>query len=192
MARDKNKINAKIMLTIDTSNTYNIPIIITNHICEILYMTNISKPPYITSYILRHNVLNQIDDLIQTYNVDTILFEKNKLFLDKIDKYPDTYVLRDVILGFGVQVAIEDKYYEKLTLISLPEYDWKNSILGNRARYAIDLYKSHILNRTDIPIKYLVNIENNNYYKAICLSESILFDNLMDKKYQINKGDLKN
>lgn len=187
MARCKNKLSPSILLTIDMSNIYNIPFIITGPTGGIIYMTNIPRTG--NYYRIRQATINTIDRLIHHYNIDTILFEQNKLFIDKIDKYPDPYVLKNIMLGFGIQISIEDKYYESLTIISLPEYEWKNSILSKKVTYAIDLYKSHILHRTDIPIKYLVDIENNNYYKAICLSESILFDNLMNRKYQINKGD---
>lgn len=187
MAKGKKKLEPQRVLTIDVSNIYNIPIIITNSTGEILYMTNIPKLG--VYYSMRQSIIEVIDNLIQKYKIDTILFEQNKLFIDKIDKYPDPYILRNIIFGFGVQITIEDKYYKSLTLLAIPEYEWKNKVIGRKSVYAIDLYKAHILHRTDIPIKYLVNIENNNYYKAICLSESVLFDSLMDRKYQINKGD---
>lgn len=187
MARSKNKLSPQRLLTIDTENIYNIPFIITIPTGEIIHMTNIPKSG--NYYRTRQVVISVIDTLIKDYNIDTILFEQNKLFIDKIDKYPDPYVLKNIMLGFGIQVSIEDKYYESLTVLSLPEYEWKNSVLNRKTKYAIDLYKAHILHRTDIPLNFLVNIENNNYYKAICLSESILFDNLMDRKYQVNKGE---
>ena len=187
MAKGKNKLSPQRLLTIDTGNIYNIPFIITGPTGEIIHMTDIPKSG--NYYNIRRSAIQTIDNLIKNYNVDTILFEQNKLFIDKIDKYPDPYILKNIMLGFGIQISIEDKYYESLTILSLPEYEWKNNILGRKATYAIDLYKAHILHRTNIPVKFLVNIENNNYYKAICLSESILFDSLMDKKYQVNKGE---
>ena len=45
------------------------------------------------------------------------------------------------------------------------------------------------MSREDISKEYLDIIEQNNYYKAVCLSESVLWDTLMHKKYLINKGD---
>lgn len=188
MARSKNKLNPYRILTLDISNTYNIPMVVTNNIGEILCLMNVPRSG--ENYDIRHNVLSIIDDLIQKYNIDTIIFEQNKLFIDKMDKYPDPYILRDVMLGYGIQVTIEDRYFKRIVLLSLPEYEWKKVILGNKATLTIDFYKAHVLKRTNIPIKYFVNIENDNYYKVICLSESILFRELMDKKYQINKGEL--
>ena len=35
----------------------------------------------------------------------------------------------------------------------------------------------------------LHNIDINNYYRTICLSESVFYDSLMNKKYQVNKGE---
>ena len=187
MTKGKNKLKPQKILTIDTDNTYNISIIVTNSIGELLYMNKVLKTG--EYYHIRQSVLNVIDNLIQKYEIDTILFEQNKLFIDKIDRYPDPIILKNILLGFGIQITIEDRYYKSLTILAIPEYEWKSKVLGRKVMYAIDLYKAHILHRTNIPIKYLINIENNNYYKAICLSESILFDALMDKKYQINKGD---
>ena len=187
MGIGKNKLKPKRLLVIDTENMFNIPVIIVAPSGEIIYMTNVPKVG--NYYEIRKSTITTIDKLIQEYNIDTILFEQNKLFIDKIDKYPDPYVLKNIILGFGIQISIEDNYYKSLTLLSLSDYEWKNSVLNRKVKYTIDLYKAHILHRTDIPLKFLVDIENNNYYKAICLSESILFDNLMDKKYQINKGE---
>ena len=187
MSRNRYKLNVSHMMVIDTSGSYNIPIVIVGEFGNVLYMTDVAKVN--DYYLTRQMLISEIDNLIKEYDVDTIVFEENKLFVDKIDKYPDPYILRDVMLGFGVQVSIEDKYYDKLILVSLPEYEWKKCVLGRKFRYSIDLYKSHVLSRYDVPIKYLEDIRKNNYYKAICLSESILFDSLMHKKYQINKGD---
>lgn len=187
MGKRRNKLSPHRILTVDASNSCNIVFIVTDESSVILHMTNIPKEGQF--YSIRHNLVSTIDNLIQDFNLDAIILENNKLFIDKIDKYPDPFILRNVLLGFGISITIEDRYYDKLAIIYLAEYDWKNSILGRKTPYVMDLYKAHILNRTDIPIKYLVDIENNNYYKAICLSESVLFDNLMNKKYQINKGD---
>ena len=73
-------------------------------------------------------------------------------------------------------------------ILGLPEMEWRKQVLNSSVKYSIDLYKSHILQHS-ISSELLTTIEQNNYYKALCLSESIWFDRLMDKKYQINKGD---
>ena len=183
-----NKLHPNILLTIDLHNYLNIPFIITDNTGTILHMDNISKIG--SNYSIRKNVINEIQILLNQFNIDTIILEQSKLFLDKIDRYPDPYVLRDVLLQFGVQVSIEDAFWKTLTILSFAEYEWKQEVLGKfKAKYAIDLYKSHVLHRGNIPKKQLINIDNYNYYEAICLSECVLSDKLMNKKYQINKGD---
>lgn len=183
----KNTIYPQRVITIDLDNLFDIPILVTDNSASILHATSVSKST--RHYITRHQIITILKELVDKYEVDTILFEQNKLFIDKIDKYPDPYVMKNILLGFGVKTSIEDNFYDKLTILELPEYEWKNCVLNRKVKYAIDLYKSHIKYRTNIPIKYLTAIDENNYYKAVCLSESVLFDKLMDKKYQINKGE---
>lgn len=128
-----------------------------------------------------------IDSILNDYDVDTILLEQNKLFIDKIDRYPDPYIMRDILLGFSIQTSIEDKYYDKVKyILQIPEYDWKTKVLNNKTTYSIDLYKAHIELRY-FDTETLQQINSNNYYKAICLSESVFHTPLMNKKYQINK-----
>ena len=105
--------------------------------------------------------------------------EKNQLFIDKIDRYPDPLVYRNITLGFGIK-----KY-----IIELPQNDWRSTILNRTTKYSIDLYKSHILNTLDESEDRMKIIETYNFYKVLCLSESVKFDNLMNRKYQTNKGD---
>lgn len=184
----KNKIEANIILTITTHNYLNIPFIVTNTVGQILDIYNITK---VGSYHnVRRRVVEMINIIRNSYEIDTIILEQGKLFLDKIDRYPDPYVLRDIMLEFGIQVAIEDAFWDKFVILAFPEYEWKYEVLGRyKPKYSIDLYKSHVLHRGDIPKKQLINIDENNYYEAVCLSESVLSDKLMAKKYQVNEGD---
>lgn len=184
-----NKLKPKLMLTVDVHNFRTLPLIVTNTNGDIQYMTHISK--LADNYTVRQTCLSVIDQIMQKYDVDTILFEQNRLFIDKIDKYPDPMVLRNIMLGFGIQVSIEDRYYKSKVLLSIPDYEWRRKVLHSKVTYSIDLYKSHVLLRQDLTEEQLCQIKENNYYEAICLSESILFDTLMHKKYQINKGDIK-
>lgn len=181
----KNKIVPTVILTIDTKNIYNIPIVITNILGEILVMTSV--PKFTKQHIIRKNFVEKLDKLIKEYSVDTIIIEQNKLFIDKIDRYPDPYVLQNVLLDYSLKVIIEDKYWETIKyIIELPQKEWQETILNRYTKYAIDLYKSHILQR-DLDNNTLKIIDENNYYRSLCLSESSLYDSLMKKKYQINR-----
>lgn len=184
----KQSIEPSIILTIDIHNFYNIPFIITNSTGEIQLMTHIEKSS-LTYYKIRKRCIEKINSLCMQYPIDTIIIEQNKLFIDKIDRYPDPIIYRNILLGFGIQISIEDNFYETIKyILELPNHDWTNTVLNSKVKYSIDLYKSHVLLR-DISENFLNIIEKNNYYKAICLSESTLYSNLMNKKYQINKGD---
>ena len=183
----KNKIEPNVILTITTNNILNIPLIITSFTGNVIATTHIEKISY-TNYRVRKMLKAKMENLINDYGVDTILLEQNQLFIDKIDKYPDPYVLRNVQLGFGIQVTIEDTYWERVKYImEIPKWEWKKEVLNKRADYAIDLYKSHILHRQDIDEETLKNIDDNNYYEALCLSESMLYSKFLHKNYQINK-----
>lgn len=183
----KNSIKPSVILTIDMNNILNIPIIVRTATGNILSMSNITKLQ--KHHLVRQRLIEQINNCKEQYNIDTILLDQNKLFIDKIDRYPDPYVLRNVLLGYGIQISIEDNFYDSIKyILALPDYEWKSKILNTNAKYSIDLYKSHILEQS-IYSDYIDIIDSNNYYRALCLSESTLFDVLMIRKYQINKGD---
>lgn len=185
MTRDK--IEPTVILTLSTDNLMNIPIIITNFTGMILSTTHVEKLGF-SNYDIRKKIKEVIDRKIAKYGVDTILIEQNQLFLDKMDKYPDPMVLRNILLSFGIQTTIEDNYWESVKYImEIPKFEWKKTVLNKRVEYAIDLYKSHILFRKDIKPELLKEIEDNNYYEALCLSESLLYSKFLKKQYQINK-----
>jgi len=60
------------------------------------------------------------------------------------------------------------------------------AVLNITNKFSIDFYKSHILLR-QLTDKELQIIEQCNAYKALCLSESVNYTELMNKKYLINK-----
>ena len=183
----KNKIEPSMILTISTHNLLNIPIIVTTNTGEIQTMTHIEKLG-LSHYKIRQLIRSKVDELIGQYGIDTILLEQNQLFIDKVDKYPDPMVLQNVLLGFSIKTTIEDRYWESIKYImELPRWEWKNEILNKKVDYAIDLYKSHVLLRQNLSAGERKDIENNNYYEALCLSESMLHSKFLHIKYQVNK-----
>lgn len=185
MAREK--IEPNVILTLSTGNLINIPIIITNFTGMVISATHIDKIGY-NNYHIRKRIKEVIDSNISKYGVDTILIEQNQLFIDKMDKYPDPLVLKNILLSFGIQTTIEDNFWDKVRYImEIPKYEWKKDVLNKKVDYAIDLYKSHILLRKDIDAEILKEVEDNNYYEALCLSESLLYSKYLKKQYQINK-----
>lgn len=182
----KSNIEPNIVLTLTTNNIMNIPIIITNNVGDILTATHINKLG-LSYYQVRKQLKILIDKLISKYCVDTILIEQNQLFIDKIERYPDPYVLRDIKLGFSIQVMLEDNYWEKVKyILEIPRYEWKKEILNSKVDYAIDLYKNHIKLRQDLSSELMEQCDSNNYYETLCLSECILCSKFLHKKYQIN------
>ena len=152
----------------------------------ILSLTHIDKIG--SQYFIRQKVLEMLTSLLHEYHIDILIFEKNYLFIDKIDRHPDPLIMRNILLGFGLAITI-DNYAHTLIdyILELPEYEWKKEVLNSSVKYSIDLYKAHILNQEYLTEDQIKLIEDNNYYKLLCLSESIQFDSLMNTKYQINK-----
>lgn len=181
----RNKIKPSIILTLDIQNYYGIPMVVTTSTNDILAITKIMKGG--THYRIRQQVMEFVDLFLQKYNIDTILMEQNKLFIDKIDRHPDPFVLSNITLGYGIKISLQDKYYNKIHyILELPQKEWTDRVLNRTTKYSIDLYKSHIALR-DLTQDYMNIIEQNHCYKALCLSESVSFDELMNKKYWINK-----
>ena len=181
----RNKIKPSIILTLDIQNYYGIPMVVTTSTNDILAITKIMKGG--THYRIRQQVMEFVDLFLQKYNIDTILMEQNKLFIDKIDRHPDPFVLSNITLGYGIKISLQDRYYNKIHyILELPQKEWTDKVLNRTTKYSIDLYKSHIALR-DLTQDYMNIIEQNHCYKALCLSESVSFDVLMNKKYWINK-----
>ena len=183
----KNNIEPSVILTITTDNILNIPIIVTDFTGKLLATTHVDKLGF-NHYKIRQRIISNIDMLVTKYAVDTILLEQSQLFIDKMDKYPDPLVLNNVLLSYGIKISIEDRYWESVKYImEIPRYEWKKEVLSKKVDYAIDLYKSHILLRKDIPSDKLKEIDDNNYYETLCFSESLLYSKFLKKQYQINK-----
>lgn len=115
------------------------------------------------------------------------MIEENKLFIDKIDKYPDPYVLKNILLQYSIQITLEDNYLEQLKyFFVIPQKEWISTILNYYARYAIDFYKNHILEKIESYEEYKDLIESGNFYKILCFSECCSYSKFMNKKYLIN------
>lgn len=184
---NRNKIEPRVILTIDTEQYLFIPLIVTDNEDNILHMTHANKLG--KSYFVRKEVIKIVEQLVIQYNVDTIVLEQNKLFIDKIDRYPDPYVMRNVQLDFGIKVSIEDRFHDSIKyILEFPKQDWTQRVLNRFVKYSIDLYKAHILER-GLSEELTQAIDKYNYYKALCLSESVRYDSLLNTKYQLNKGD---
>ena len=181
----KEKIEPNIILSIDVHSYRNIPMCVTNSEGNILSITFVEKQG--SYHTIRMKIIDMINILRQQFKIDTIIMEQNKLFIDKIDRHPDPFVLSNITLGYGIKISLQDKYYNRIHyILELPQKEWTDKVLNKTTKYSIDLYKSHIALR-DLTQDYMNIIEQNHCYKALCLSESVSFDELMNKKYWINK-----
>lgn len=182
----KEKIEPNIILSIDVHSYRNIPMCVTNSEGNILSITFVEKQG--SYHTIRMKIIDMINILRQQFKIDTIIMEQNKLFIDKIDRHPDPIVYRNIVLGFSIEIAVLDFYYKSIkNILALPLKDWRNKVLNSTTKYSIDLYKSHIEIREDISQELLDIIQKYNCYKVICLSESVSYNSLMDKKYKLNK-----
>ena len=133
----RNKIEPNVIATITVNNIMNIPIVITNFTGNILHITHIEKVGY-ADYHIRRRLKSVLNNLISIYGVDTILIEQNQLFIDKIDRYPDPYVLRNIKLGFGIQITLEDTYWESIKYImEIPRWEWKKEVEKLRGKISM-------------------------------------------------------
>lgn len=139
-------------------------------------------------HIIKQKLMYKINSIFEEYPIDTLLLEQEKLTIDKIDRYPDPYILSNILLKYSVHISIEDSYLQKVKyFMEIPIWDWTNTIFNKKARYTIDLYKNHILTRGLIGSEEIQEeVKLNNYYKVLCFSECSLYPKLMDKKYQLN------
>ena len=184
-------IKPSMVLTIGKYNLFSVPYVVTNSDGVVIDIGAISKVSGATHeqtmFLTRQKCIKQIEYLHNLYNVDMIILEKNVLMIDKIDKYPDPLVLRQVLFGFGLLNSIEDKFfYDIKYIMEIPNSDWRKYVLPERCTYAIDLFKSHVYKSIYITTEQLESAETINCYETICMSESVTYKSLMNKKYQVN------
>ena len=182
----KYKIEPNNILTIDYSSGFYISYVIKNNLNEIIHLSSTTIDLH--NYITRKNLIDHVKTLIEEYNIDMIIMEENKLFTDTISKFPDPYVLKNILLGYGIQTSIEDNFFEVIKYIMyLPEYEWKTIILNKKAKFMMDVYKEHTFLTSSIDPSMYNDIETYNHYKAICLSQSSEYSKLMNAQYWVNK-----
>ena len=184
------KIEPNIILTVDYSSGFYISYIVKDKLNNILDLSFTTKD--LILYNTRKNLINHIKELYDEFNIDMLILEENKLFTDTISKYPDPYILRNILLGYGIQTSIEDNFFEIIKyIIYLPEYEWTSTILNKKAKFTIDNYKFHVLNIIDLNTELLNDIEKYNHYKVICLSQCIEYQKFMNSRYWVNKKNNK-
>lgn len=180
----KSKIEPNIILTICINDMFDIKMVLKDIDGNILDLRSTSKLPKM--YIIRKNIINIIEELLQIYEIDTIILEETKLFLDRIDKYPDPYILNNICLGYGIKVAIEDNFYTRIKyILEYPKYDWRKYVLGN-IKYGVDIFKKHILVSNTLTEDDINKIDTGRYYEVLCMSDVVKYDSLLNIKYQIN------
>ena len=90
-------------------------------------------------------------------------------------------------LAFGINISIQDNFYTTVKyIIELPNQNWQSIVLNNKVSYSIDLYKQHVKLK-NLDTDTLNVIESNNYYKAVCLSESMSYNALKLYKFVVNR-----
>lgn len=184
---NKNIIIPDVTLIVDTTAHLKIPILIIDN-TDILYIDCLAYIFCESQYDIRKQLITKLKELVQEYKVNTILLQQNKLFTDTFTIHPDPYVLSNITLSYGIKIAIEDNFYSEVTnILEIPQKDWERQVLRGVPENTIDRYKSHIEVRS-FNSNTIQQIEDCNAYRAICFSESILYNTLMNKKYLINKG----
>lgn len=114
------KININNAIIIYPHGVLEIQLVVVSCIGTVLYMEGLDKVAT-SEYLLRSKCVERLRCLIETYDVNTLIMEENKLFIESIDRYPDPYLLRNVQLGFGIRISIEDNFLKVLdNILELP------------------------------------------------------------------------
>ena len=186
MRLGKNKIEITNAIVIYTAGISEVQYAVVSAIGTILYMCGIDKLG-LKDYSVRKRCVDSIKELRTKFNINTIIIEQNSLFTESIGKYPDPYLLRNVVLGFGIKISIEDAFLKDIeNILELPANEWRDSILGRRTRYSFDRCKAHILNKSEVyTLEQIAYIEEHKNYEVLCLADSVNFNNLIHKKYKL-------
>lgn len=137
-------------------------------------------------YPIRKTAISKVKNIIQNYQPDTIILEQTKMFTDGITKYPDPEVYKNIILKYGLQISMEDNFLDMVQyFIEIPYYDWTQTILNSKFKYILDRCMNHIINNNNLTEEQLNSVKQFNLYQALCFSECVNHNKLMNKKYLI-------
>lgn len=184
---EKQKLEPKIILTIYTKVLGYVHFIVTTKDYEILLLDKIEYNPLWQNNIdLRKQIRIKTNQIIEQYSVDTILLEDTKLFTDGITKYPDPEIYKNIVYCFGIKITIEDNFIDKVdNILIIPYKDWTETVLNTKLKYLLDRCKNHILGYNQFTDEQGELIKQCNFYQALCFSESIKYDKLINKKYKV-------
>ena len=158
-----------------------------NFIVEMYYLPLFFNQTKIEEHRFKQQLALKINQMINEYDVNMILIERSSLFTNNISMFPDVSILKNVLLQYSIQTTLEDLYIDRIIyFMEIPPDEWKKIILNRKSIFSIDVYKSHILEKAVYEENLLQEIDSKNFYKTLCFSESVLYDRLMNKKYQIN------
>lgn len=170
-------------LFIYTNIPKNVNFIIRDNIGKVLYFKSVE---YATNnYYSRKRIIDLIKDLLERFEFNTIVYEDVRINLFTISKYVDPNVFNDINKAYSLKISIEDRFYEIVEyMIAIPHKAWTIEVLNSYDGILLDKCKRHILYTNEFK-DYIQDIEDQNLYTALCFSESIKFDNLINKKYAI-------
>lgn len=182
---DKQKIEPKVILTIYTKTIGIVHFIVKDNDNNILFLDNILYNPLWQSSIqLRKQVVEKVLEIMQNYEIDTILIEETKLFTNGISIYPDPEVYKNILYCYGIQVSVEDRFIPLLPyILVIPYKEWTETILNTRQKYLLDKCKDHILVTTKLTDEQNELVKQYDFYQALCFSDCIKYDKLINKKY---------
>lgn len=183
----KNTIEPNVICTmiVDTSNI--VKYCVTDKEDNLLSIKQVVG--YATPFKIRQKIVQDLRDIHLKYGIDTLLLQKTKLFTDGITTYPDWMTYNNVLLNYSIETTVDDNFHNIINnILVIPPNEWARLVLNNSQLKSFDAYKKHITNQQ---FKYTEEqfeiFHQFNFYKLLCFSESVHYENLMNTKYLLNK-----